>query len=357
MKKIALIVAIAGIFVLQAQAQCLSGDCTNGRGHMRYPDGSEYQGHFKEKMAHGLGECIYARGANYRYQRYKGSWENNQFHGYGVAITAQGDTLRGHWENNDFKGSAISHNPIAASPSPAINPSKYALIIGVSQYLHYPSLKLADNDAYRFEAFLRSLPGGALRESDIILLIDAEANYQNIRKALHDLSRKAQSAGEMLIIYYSGHGEKEGWLAYDSYGEPNDIITYDEINRILAASPAQHKLYLADACYSGSAFKGIQSDQGAHQSLQSNNVTMITSSKADEKSSEDLKLSNGVFTYYLLKGLEDGAADANQDDIITDYELMRYLERTIPQATKQQQTPQFYTPTGRTAQIILSTLN
>lgn len=356
MKPILFTICLAWLLSWQAQAQCLSGDCINGRGHMRYPDGSEYTGHFKDGQAHGIGECIYADSPHYRYKRYKGDWAYNQYNGYGVATTPNGQVLRGNWKDNEYLGEPTAPAPPSLAQAPAINPRKYVLIIGVSQYLHYPSLKLADNDAYHFESFVRSLPGGALRDEEVILLIDSEANYQNIRKALHDLARKALHPDDMLLVFYSGHGLPEGWLAYDSYGEPNDIIAYDEINNILAQSKARHKLYLADACYSGSALKGIKQGSTALQLNGSSQLTMITSSKADETSSEDLKLANGVFTHYLLKGLEDGEADADGDRIVTDYELILYLRNTVPAATKQQQTPQAYIPQGRTEQIILSTL-
>lgn len=349
MKPTFIIVSIAWALVLQAQAQCLSGDCANGRGHMRYPDGSEYIGHFKDGMAHGSGECTYADNPSYPYKRYKGHWENNRFHGYGEATDRLGKITAGHWNNNTFVGDTPITPTADLSQSPAVNPRrKYALVIGISQYLHFNSLKLADNDAYLFESFLRSVPGGALRDHEIILLIDTQASHQKIREALQQLAQKATQPDDMLLVYYSGHGLPSGWVPYDSYGEAQDIITFDEIDRRLAQSPAQYKLYLADACYSGSA------PRGRHESSQ---ITMITSSKADETSSEDLKLSNGVFTHYLLKGLEEGLADFNHDSIVTDQELIRYLNEVVPSSTKGQQTPQFHLPPGRTEQLILSTLN
>jgi uncharacterized caspase-like protein len=67
---------------------------------------------------------------------------------------------------------------------------------------------------------------------------------------------------------------------------------------------------------------------------------VITASDISEPSFEDVRWGNGhgVFTYFLLKGLQ-GAADKNHDGVITAEELFAYLKQTVPQETNGRQNP------------------
>ena len=62
------------------------------------------------------------------------------------------------------------------------------------------------------------------------------------------------------------------------------------------------------------------------------------SSKAEELSLEDHGLRQGVFTYYILKGLK-GAADPNGDYIVTVKELYNYVYAKVREYTANVQTP------------------
>ena len=64
----------------------------------------------------------------------------------------------------------------------------------------------------------------------------------------------------------------------------------------------------------------------------------MTASGANEVSAEDENLQHGVFTYYLLEGLK-GAADADNDGLITVDEAYRYVSFNVPRATGQEQHP------------------
>ena len=65
---------------------------------------------------------------------------------------------------------------------------------------------------------------------------------------------------------------------------------------------------------------------------------IISASSANEISKEDDSLQHGIFTYYLLKGLE-GQADFDGDGIITVSELFGFLSKKVPEASGQDQHP------------------
>jgi uncharacterized caspase-like protein len=69
-----------------------------------------------------------------------------------------------------------------------------------------------------------------------------------------------------------------------------------------------------------------------------NNVTMLTSSKADQLSREDEAWKHGAFTKVLLEALS-GAADTDHNGVISVTELVDYLNRRLPDLTHGEQVP------------------
>jgi len=66
---------------------------------------------------------------------------------------------------------------------------------------------------------------------------------------------------------------------------------------------------------------------------------VISSSSGDEYSLEDAQWQNGVFTYSILKGLKERAADANKDEKITVSELQSYVMDQVKRLTQGGQNP------------------
>ena len=60
------------------------------------------------------------------------------------------------------------------------------------------------------------------------------------------------------------------------------------------------------------------------------NFTIFTASQLDQISSGLKEASHGIFSYYLMKGLE-GKADANKDKQITNGELLAYMDQNVSQ--------------------------
>lgn len=74
------------------QAQCVSGDCKNGRGTYLYPSGAKYIGDFKDGEIHGIGVCYYTNGSNYR-----GEWSSRYPEGKGTKTYSDGTARTGLW--------------------------------------------------------------------------------------------------------------------------------------------------------------------------------------------------------------------------------------------------------------------
>jgi len=65
---------------------------------------------------------------------------------------------------------------------------------------------------------------------------------------------------------------------------------------------------------------------------------ILTASGANEVSAESDELQHGIFTHFLIKGLQ-GQADSDGDGLITVDEIYTYVSKQVPQATNQEQHP------------------
>jgi uncharacterized caspase-like protein len=59
------------------------------------------------------------------------------------------------------------------------------------------------------------------------------------------------------------------------------------------------------------------------------NFTVLSASAPDQISSSSPELRHGIFSYYLMRGME-GEADANKDGQITVAEMQAYLVERVP---------------------------
>ena len=127
-------------------------------------------------------------------------------------------------------------------------------------------------------------------------------------------------------------------------------INQQEINFALQVVKPKSVTIFLDSCYSGMARTGQTLLASARPiklkaSTQSfpAEFTVITASQADQISSSSPELKHGIFSYYLMKGME-GDADTNKDGKITMGEMHAYLaENVAKQASlnNRVQQPQF----------------
>lgn len=81
-------------------SNCLSGNCQNGQGTYRHPDGSEYSGEFRNAKMHGQGTYVYAG----RGEKYVGEWRNGVINGQGTYYYRSGNRYQGEWRNGRKSG-------------------------------------------------------------------------------------------------------------------------------------------------------------------------------------------------------------------------------------------------------------
>ena len=97
-----LLFSVFNLLIFQnLSAQCISGDCKNGRGTYIFPSGAKYIGDFKNGEIHGVGVCYYTNKS-----KYSGEWKSRYPEGKGTKTYADGTTRTGLW----FKGKPVDAN-------------------------------------------------------------------------------------------------------------------------------------------------------------------------------------------------------------------------------------------------------
>lgn len=243
---------------------------------------------------------------------------------------------------------------------------RWAVIIGISDYkdTRIPSLRYASADAKSFYNWIVSPSGGKFAPANVLLFTDREATHSNIKKALFEWLGQALEE-DVVNIFFAGHGSPQ------SPDHPNNLfllpydVQYDSIastgfpmwdieTALKRFIKAKKVVVIADACHSGGI--GQSYDEVARRASRSVDVNPISSvlqnlsrigdgvcviSASDEKqlSQESQEWGgHGVFTYFLLKGLQ-GEADYNKDYRVTLGELIPYLSEQVRRATKNAQSP------------------
>lgn len=224
----------------------------------------------------------------------------------------------------------------------------YAVIIGINNYEKWPSLEYAVNDAKAMERKLKSLG------FETTILINQNANKDNILKILGDELPRKVGKNDRVIIFFAGHGQTEQ-LADDSqmgYIIPVDAdtgnifstaISMDQVRNFSRRLKAKHVLYLIDSCYAGLGL----TRSGSIPASEKDYLRKITTRKAHQMLVAGGKGelaheegSHGVFTKYILEAL-DGAADRDEKGYITFSDISAYVKPKVSRQTKNSQIPQY----------------
>ena len=229
----------------------------------------------------------------------------------------------------------------------------YAVVVAVADYKNFGTgsgdLRYTTNDAKLFADFLMSKNGGSGPASNIYLLTNEKAKKENILYYTKKMFSRAQT-NDRVIFFFSGHGDKGVFLPYDVTSSGGNLLYFSEVQALFRYANCKTKLLFADACYSGSIkeksatnsnFKKALTKEATVKSSSGTNIAVMLSSSKNETSLEAGDLKQGLFSYYVIKGLR-GSADDNNNSFITIKELFYYVyENTTREASNsgQSQTP------------------
>jgi len=253
--------------------------------------------------------------------------------------------------NTDTKSITVSRQVVESKAIyAALNPTKVkkqperdavAVVIGIADYRSLPKADYANDDARAFYDYaIRAL---GVKAENIKLLVDGDAEEAEILKTFRTWVPSRVKSTTDVYVYYSGHGlpmpDGKGLyllpLRADREVIDDTAIPFSKINAALQLAKARSVTIFMDACYSGQARSGETLVASARPiSLRTENrlfpdgFTVITASQHDQISSSSPDLQHGIFSYYLMRGME-GDADANKDGKITLGEMQAYLAENV----------------------------
>lgn len=216
-----------------------------------------------------------------------------------------------------------------------------AIIIGISNYKTLPKAEFSNDDARVFYDYaIRAL---GIKPENIRLLVDSDAEEVEIIKAFKTWLPSRVKSTTDVYVYYSGHGlpTQDGLGLYllparaDREFISRTSIQFQEISADLQAAKPKSVTIFMDSCYSGQTRSGetlIASARPLALKAQTNifpvGFNVFSASQSDQISSSSPDLKHGIFSYYLMKGME-GDADTNKDGKITLGEMQGYLVENV----------------------------
>ena len=217
-----------------------------------------------------------------------------------------------------------------------------AVIIGVEDYKYAPEVDFAGRDAQYFYEYSKSVLG--VPEPNIYYRVNEGATSGEFNKIFAEDGWIARRLGSKtdIIFYYSGHGapdpksEKGYLIPHDiDPNYPNTGFSLDQIYQSLADLNANSITVFIDACFSGESRAGDMlvaglrpiSIQIANPVLLAENFSVLSASTGKQYSSAYPEKFHGLFTYFLLKGLQGSAKGG--DNNLTISELYDYVRENV----------------------------
>jgi hypothetical protein len=248
---------------------------------------------------------------------------------------------------------------VDALPSRKAMPVKhaYAIVIGIERYRQsLPRADFAVRDAQTVTRYLTKAMG--YPEENVVTLIDDRALQSDFAKYFEKWLPNHVEPDSTVFVYFSGHGApdfKTGGAYLVPYdGDPTFIAEtgyslkrmYDALGRL----PAKEIIVALDSCFSGAGGRSVLA-KGARplvMTLQtgtalSENMTVLSASAGDQISSTYDEKGHGLFTYFLLKGIQNEDV-LNPDGSIHMDNLFDYIKPQVARIARKQynneQTPQ-----------------
>jgi len=218
----------------------------------------------------------------------------------------------------------------------------YLLAIGNEDYTKYQNdlksesnVLYARNDAITFTKYAEKTLG--IPKENITLINDAISS-QIKREIIRLINKAKYGNGEIeIIFYFSGHGFPD-LETQEAYIMPVDIssssvkdgIKLSQLYNDLAEFPTKRVTIILDACFSGGGrIQGLLAAKAVRikpkeETLNKGNLIVFSASSGDQASLFYNEKQHGIFTYFLLKKLQETKG------IITYGEMANYLTKIVP---------------------------
>lgn len=230
-----------------------------------------------------------------------------------------------------------------------VNANTFAVVIANENYKRVSKVDYAHNDGETMAKYLNKTLG--VPSEQIHIVKDATLNDMHAELLWMEEVAKAYGGEASFIFYYAGHGvpdEATGeafLLPADGFGTmASSGLSLASLNEKMASLPSRLTVMLLDACFSGAMRSGdmIASTRGVavkprKESLNGGNVVALTASQNDETATKIDEYGHGLFTYFVLKKLQESKGNLSLGDL-ADY-VKENVGRQSVVRTRKPQTP------------------
>lgn len=220
--------------------------------------------------------------------------------------------------------------------------AKIALLVGVSEYgPGLNPLPAAVNDVEAMRELLLNPEIGGFAEPDVIVLKNPER--QAMEESLETLFA-GRHKDDLVMFFFSGHGIKDdtGRLYLATHGTrktpQGDLIRSTAVSSnilhdSMSRSRSKRQVVILDSCFSGAFAEGLSAkDDGTvdiRAQLGGEGRAVLTSSSSTQYSFEYEGSELSLYTRFLVEGIKTGAADQDEDEVISIDELHAYASKRV----------------------------
>lgn len=209
----------------------------------------------------------------------------------------------------------ISLKPIAPTGEQAQG-DNWLFIVGIDNYLSWPRLSTAVNDAKGVRDVL--LERYYFDSTRVIEFYDVDATRKNIMGGLVQLAKNVRPE-DSVLMFYAGHGHLDSitkagsWVPVESgTDEPSAWIKNNDIKDYLSANAikAKHILLVSDSCFAGDFFRGQRGalpevdDKVIKMAYQRASRQALTSGGVEPVNDSGFG-GNSVFSHFFLSALRE----------------------------------------------------
>lgn len=230
----------------------------------------------------------------------------------------------------------------------SVNSNTIALVIANEHYNKVTQVASAEHDGDVFARYCRETLGIPANQ----VLVFKNATFGNTLSAMNQLKNSVQALGPGtdVIVYYAGHGVPDE-KTNEAYMLPTDAdpmvmataYPLSEFYKELSGMGADNVMVFMDACFSG-ANRGdgmLAEARGvvlkAKAAAPKGNMFVLSAADGNETALPWKEKNHGLFTYYLLKKLQESKGNASLREI-ADY-VTAEVKKTASLTLNKPQTP------------------
>lgn len=249
----------------------------------------------------------------------------------------------------------VSHSGSEVKPSDVdldipmnktVNDYTFVVIFANENYQKEEKVPFAAHDGEVFKQYcVRTL---GIPEKNIRMELDATLNNMKHEVLWLKNTLVAFKGDAKGIVYYSGHGipDESSHNAYllpvDGYAtDPESGYSIDKLYSDLGSVNAESVTYFIDACFSGANRNGKMLTESRGAAVKSRagslrgNAISFSAAQGDETAYVYQDKSHGMFTYFLLKKLQESKGNASYGEL-ADYVNDKVTKMSVVENSKMQ---------------------